>query len=104
VGCRRSLSATGAIAAARPAAVTLGKVEVLQPDPAQDRDGRHVAQPTRRGPGIDGHEQLIPVRTDLLGAGAARRLALWDVEVVDGAAVALDPGRIGVRAASPVQR
>ena len=82
----------------RLADVTLGEVEVLQPDPAQDRDGRHVTQPTRRGPAVDGHEQLIPLRTDLLGAGAARRLALWDVEVVDGAAVALDPGRIGVRA------
>lgn len=75
-------------------------MEVLQPDSAQDRDGRHVVQPTRRGPGVDGHEQLIPIRTYLRGAGAARRLALWDVEVVDGAAIALDPGRIGVHAQS----
>src|SRR6478609_2602262 len=45
----------------------------------------------------------MPVASDFLGAGAASRLALRDVEVVDGAAVALDPGWIGV-GAQPIRR
>ena len=86
------------IASVRPTGVTLGEAEVLPPDPAQGRDGRHVAQPNRHSAGVDGYEQPTPVKPDLIGAGPAGRLTLRDVELVDGAAVALDPGRIGVGA------
>ncbi|WP_246690129.1 hypothetical protein [Methylobacterium sp. WL7] len=42
------------------ASVSFGEVEFLQPDPARDRDGRQVEQPTRRRPGVDRHEQPMP--------------------------------------------
>lgn len=71
-----------------------GDVEVLQPDPAKDHHGGDVAQPARCSLGVDGCKQPEPVITDRLRAGAARRLALRDMEVVDETAVALDSARI----------